>query len=184
MKYKIKNIPIYGDVPREYVSSLFKISRMTPDHIWKGIKGIYISNNEDTDNTRHYACYGHLDDPDEPLGGGYVLITCMDYQGEKVTYTIDKAEQLPFIFIDAGLIPDEWNFVFNLMHEVGHHNDPKFGIHDHEDEEVYAHRFALQFVTEDVFDRKHHIPYNYIGKALSLEREAETVISILKAEAG
>jgi hypothetical protein len=140
----IHNIPIYGKIPNRFINTIIKLELNTPKYIWNDLKGIYIS-----------------DYPNECKGqaGLYVANECeygfIDFDifysdGTKEELHLEN-DDMPCIFIEGGKFVDEYNFAFNIMHEVGHHNKIK--------EEKFCHKFASYYVNNNIFQKFIHITY-------------------------
>ncbi len=161
-KFTLCGIPIYGELTSRHISAITKIARITSKQLWKGVKGIYVTNN------KHYqtlwaGMYVRLDSTNK---NSFATIQVEDSVGIKNSYKV-KPRQAPFIWSHGGLIDDEYWFAINIMHELSHHvNYDKQQEMSHEDREVNAHHFAMDYVKESMFKRESDVELTYWNEAL------------------
>jgi len=143
---KLFNIPIIGKINQSCLTALYKVENNTPESIWKGIKGIY-----STDEKSH-ICGTYIESDKEGKSSLNFILTYKDKSIEKISLC---EQTLPIIIISSGNFKDEYNFAFNLLHEVGHHNGCN--------QEWKAHKFASQYVNinSGIYCKKEH--HTFVG---------------------
>jgi len=142
---KIFDIPIIGKTNQQHLSVVNKLEKYTPKSIWQGIKTIYSTDAE--------SCIsGTYITRDKKELESNASLTIIHKDGSLENLKLDN-DSLPVIIL-FGKCKDEYNIAFNLLHEVGHHNDCG--------KEWEAHRFASQFVNTklNIFDKKEHITFS------------------------
>ncbi|MEK5058629.1 hypothetical protein BK126_03050 [Paenibacillus sp. FSL H7-0326] len=152
---KIHGVKFYGVYKQEQKKALFDLARVTTKEEWRGVKAVYCSQSR-------------VDPPYTNIRiASYVKVVLKGRDAIKSGFDKKVGELClsPIIYIEGSVLTDEINFLFNILHELGHHNQK----HNRLDinpkvEEINAHIFAMIRLI-----KKHKSftlkPYYYLAEA-------------------
>lgn len=161
----IKGLRFYGRLNDDHLKALFKVANVLNREDVRGIKGVYCIDGKikKIDKDKEYLVASYVQFTKITKDGCVVLD--MNYSnGDKEIIRIYKS---PIITINGNLCYSEQQFVFNLLHEIGHHND-KFSINEAE-KEIIAHLFALERICR-IYDK---LEYEVLSKYKYFEQAME-----------
>ena len=160
----IKGLRFYGRLNDDHLKALFKVANVLNKQDIKGIKGVYCIDGKKTIKDKYYS------------GGHYIQFTrinnnsCVSLEmkyanGDKETI---KVYNSPIIVINGDLCHTEYDFVFCLLHEIGHHIYNGFYTTDKQ-KEITAHLYAIEKIKKIYnIERIPVKPYLYLKEALEL----------------
>lgn len=161
-KLNIHGVPFYGRYNEHHYKSLFKVAKITSKNEWKGVKGVYCVDGvsefkkEGEVNAGLYARW-------QPKHKGSLTITMSYNDGGKEIFSPYGS---PIIIVKGSILKREEDFVFTLLHELGHHVNRKEEINQTtKEKEIEAHIFALNKYFQR-YQNLNMLNYYYIEDAL------------------
>lgn len=161
----IKGLRFYGRYNDEHFKALFKLAEVLDKNEIKDIKGVYgtdgkrIIEKNKAYSSAHYITFTR----NSQNSCAKIYLTYADKSKETI-----KLFKSPVILIDGALCHTEYDFIFCILHEIGHHlNDKR--LDTKMEKEIHAHVFAINKIKQIYKQEKIPItPYLYLEEALKI----------------
>ena len=161
-RVNIHGVPFLGNYNEHHYKSLFRVAEVTTKDEWNGITGVYSNDGYEKPSEDNFS-----------TAGQYARWSV--YPNKKATVEIDYRNGIiekispydsPIIFMNGRSLQREEDYVFTLLHELGHHVNRKAEeSQDKKDREIGAHTFALDKYFK-IYRRLKVKQYTYLEEAL------------------
>jgi hypothetical protein len=148
----IHGIPCYGKFNDHHFRALAKAEATTTKEQWEGITGIYCTDGytpvSGPHNNGHYITFWPSDNTEESFREIHE-----DLMGElrrrDIVVEDNHTYQSPFIYVHGDKIVSEQDFLFVLLHELGHHQYDEYkGDLSHKELEILCNKFSMQILVK------------------------------------
>lgn len=161
----IHGVPFYGRLNLKHKIALANVSNVTTKDEWNGIKGVFTTSGFKPIGLREYTTCGQYARFTRINSNSYAIVTLIHGNNQSERFRVYKS---PIIFVDGRILQREEDFIFTLLHEVGHHNN-RHSLSNKQltkkDIEVEAHLFALERYYK-LYTKLNILNYRYISDAI------------------